>query len=61
MKTEKLDDGIILVSMSVEERNIISNCMNYICQGRVPKDFHALVGADVDEAIELLHSLLSVD
>jgi hypothetical protein len=61
MKIEKRADATFVISMTLLEKNVISNCMNYMCRARVPRDFHALVGVEVSEAIELLNSLLSVD
>jgi hypothetical protein len=61
MTISKLDDGRIWVVLTTDERNIISNCMNYMCNARNTADFHALVGGHVEEARELLDLLLSVD
>ena len=60
MTVEKIDDGRICILLTEAERNIISNCMNYMCRGRPPKDFHALVGARIEEADKLLELLVSV-
>ena len=61
MTVSKLDDGRICVLLTIDERNIISNCMNYMCNARNTADFRALVGGNVEDARDLLDMLLSVD
>jgi hypothetical protein len=56
----KVDDGRICILLRTEERNIISNCMNYLCNGRPPADFNTLVDPDVEEPRALLDLLVSV-
>jgi hypothetical protein len=60
MHVTRIDESQIQITLTNAERAIISNCMNYLCRGKVPRDFHALIGVDVEEAVELLEQLVAV-
>jgi hypothetical protein len=60
MFVTRVDENKIQLTLTNDERSVIANCMNYLCRGKVPRDFHALIGVDVEEAIKLLEQLVSV-
>jgi hypothetical protein len=60
MEIEEIKTGHLLVKMNIEERNIITNCLAYLCYAQPPKGLSSIAGSPVVEIEKVLSILLSV-
>jgi len=60
MKIGEGCDGDIFVTLTVRERNIITNCLGYLCHAQTPPGFTSIANATPKEVEDILNTLLSV-
>jgi hypothetical protein len=60
MKIEKVSNDQMVATLTVAERDILANCVNYLCYGNRPEGFDSLIGVKWEDAAKLLNVLNSV-
>jgi hypothetical protein len=60
MEIEELREGVLAITMTTTERNIITNCLAYLCYAETPHGFSTIAGAEEADVEQILAKLLSV-
>jgi len=61
MKIEDLGSGHVSVTMSADERHIITNSLAYLCYAQRPPGLQTIAGRPFSEIENLLATLLSME
>lgn len=60
MEVIKAVGDILVVKISLEERDILVNCLGYLCHAHRPGTIHTLTGATFTGVVEFIHTLNSL-